>query len=1035
MRKSLLSATVFLAATFSLGQAINPQNTFANAVNSDGPSLWLNFNDATASFKDSLSGLSTIKTQTIQSTTSAGSNCHYGVPTASSLTCYVAATVTDAIIVVVYPGTSTITSLTDSYGASPVLVATGTYTSVYYFANVAAGSHGITAALSGAVANAYPMIQAFDVAGAATSSPVDAYSYKSQTTATTAITSGSLTTTVAGDMLIGSTQGGGAGGTYSAGSPAFTLVAGSYASQEGGYYPATTVGSYAFTANSNVSLPWSTWIIAVKPKTATYTSGVISLQQPGFDNTNNANYSAAFPYNGWAAAPNVTVGSTMEWNTPWTMLLHINKLNWDHTGGLVLASKGDLNTVGVINNWWELSLQQNSGNAMASQLCFARTGTAPYTSLVGPAFAAGQQWCSPIIVDAMPNSFNYDIVVEDNGSGSINSLSMWINGLAQPLLKTAYSPNGFGGVTIAVANGGSGYTSAPAVASTGGGANCTVTGTVANVTSGAVSSVSTNSSGCTSAPSITVTGGGGSGAVLTATSYPMRMNSPTQPLMVPGYVNNGVYYGPGGADSSENPLYVDEFVEFPGNLTPSQITNLFYETKFYQGFIYPGLTANPPLVIFEGYGCGPDFSGDQTIAMVIGAHKAGLIRLIGFNDDDSAATGSNSAPMWRQMLDQAGLADVPLSIGANSTQPNLSGCPAANITAYNADTPQNPASYESALTMYRTLFAKYPTTPIYVLMTQAANGYNSFQLSPADSISPLTGLQLQAQNYANGGWVNAFEGNFYTTPTNYLSVLNNVGALPIYFEGGQPAPGGPGVYVSRTANDPLYMAAREMAGGTNDAVSGWTNQNLAQVISPYFLGGVQIALSGGTGYAANTPFTSVGGGPYCHVAGVMVSVSGVPSSVMTPWYTSATSSYNGLGYGCTPAVFTATASGTNLTVSAVTLGTITSGDTISGTGIPTGTTIVSQTSGTAGGVGVYVTSASTTASAATVTRQPTIVLTAPAGTGVTMSASMGIFIKSYEGSATASYAVWPNMWGMSQVFTWFQNSLIDPPTTGTPRSN
>jgi hypothetical protein len=68
--------------------------------------------------------------------------------------------------------------------------------------------------------------------------------------------------------------------------------------------------------------------------------------------------------------------------------------------------------------------------------------------------------------------------------------------------------------------------------------------------------------------------------------------------------------------------------------------------------------------------------------------------------------------------------------------------------------------------------------------------------------------------------------------------------------------------------------------------------------------------------------------------------------------------------GAMGATFTASGSGTNLTVSAVT-GVLTVGETLSGTGIPAGTTIVSQTSGTTGGAGVYVTSAATTISAAT----------------------------------------------------------------------
>ena len=71
--------------------------------------------------------------------------------------------------------------------------------------------------------------------------------------------------------------------------------------------------------------------------------------------------------------------------------------------------------------------------------------------------------------------------------------------------------------------------------------------------------------------------------------------------------------------------------------------------------------------------------------------------------------------------------------------------------------------------------------------------------------------------------------------------------------------------------------------------------------------------------------------------------------------------------GAMGATFTASGAGTNLTVSAVT-GLISIGETLgTTTGITAGTTIVSQTSGTPGGAGVYVTSAATTISAATAT--------------------------------------------------------------------
>lgn len=75
--------------------------------------------------------------------------------------------------------------------------------------------------------------------------------------------------------------------------------------------------------------------------------------------------------------------------------------------------------------------------------------------------------------------------------------------------------------------------------------------------------------------------------------------------------------------------------------------------------------------------------------------------------------------------------------------------------------------------------------------------------------------------------------------------------------------------------------------------------------------------------------------------------------------------------GSLGAAFTATGAGTNLTTSAVT-GLISVGDVVAGTGVPVGTTIISQTSGTPGGAGIYVTSGATTAIAASLTGTSTV---------------------------------------------------------------
>jgi hypothetical protein len=85
------------------------------------------------------------------------------------------------------------------------------------------------------------------------------------------------------------------------------------------------------------------------------------------------------------------------------------------------------------------------------------------------------------------------------------------------------------------------------------------------------------------------------------------------------------------------------------------------------------------------------------------------------------------------------------------------------------------------------------------------------------------------------------------------------------------------------------------------------------------------------------------------------------------------------------ATFTGTGSGTNLTASAVT-GVIAVGDVVTGTGAPANTTIVSQTSGTPGGAGVYVTSNATTSSGAAL--KASDVVTAAANSGSLVAANI-----------------------------------------------
>lgn len=124
---------------------------------------------------------------------------------------------------------------------------------------------------------------------------------------------------------------------------------------------------------------------------------------------------------------------------------------------------------------------------------------------------------------------------------------------------------------------------------------------------------------------------------------------------------------------------------------------------------------------------------------------------------------------------------------------------------------------------------------------------------------------------------------------------------------------------------------------------------------------------------------------------------------------------------------TGTASGTNLTLSGVTGSTISAGATIAGIGIPNGTTIVSQTSGTPGGAGVYVTSQATTASSASLSIALTFstFVTFSGTNTVTWGASLPVSSGTYN-STTGVVTL-----TLSNSITYSGGSIIIPSLAGT----
>jgi hypothetical protein len=722
--------------------------------------------------------------------------------------------------------------------------------------------------------------------------------------------------------------------------------------------------------------------------------GTVMPSQPGFDNTQPNNTSAGFAGNAYSEAPNNTLGA-IEWDVPWTMLIHVDRLNWNRTGTLTLASKGDVSS--NENSWWQLTLGMVG---TSSQLCFTRNGVGGSTAAKGAASGPAQNGiCTAGTIDAMPNGYNYDIVLTDSGTGASGSvtynpgypsaLTIYINGLDNfSIPEVAFSNSygqGFGSVSLTV-SGGTGYANSTAFTSTGGGPQCTVAGTMSaegGIPSGFSSPVTSPNFGCTSAPTIVLTSPTGTGAVITATPNGELMNSTTEPLMVPGYVSAGNHYGVAGPASTQTSTYVDEFAIFPSAISMATIETMYWETKFYQGLMNQ-MPATPYNLVFDDDGCG-DTDNIYALALAIAAEKIGYIHLAGVVDTNETGVG---AAMYRQMLNQAGLEQVPVSVPSVFKVAG-SFCTAADIETYDAETgtvtPQTTSAYEPAATMYRTIFAANPTAPVYIMLGGTFRGVSDLMQSPADGISSLTGAQLVARNAMNGGAIFA-EGlgaNLSVSTDNSnvdwqagQYVVTHNGSLPIYWYGGTPQPSGPSVLWTRTAEDPVYLLATTM--GT-DSRNAWDSMPTAALLSSRFAQGVTIAIGGrGSGYANTTAFTSTGGGANCSVTGVMNSVQGVPSTITFNADSPTALSFSGIGWGCTSA--------------------------------------------------------------------PAIVLTEPTGTGAVLTATptmtCGTVTVVSSSLVTTSTSTCSNHYFLpfslqaqpnnTPVFQWFLNSLIDPTPNGTP---
>lgn len=187
-------------------------------------------------------------------------------PSATGITttvCGVAPTTTpNAIIAIVYASTApTSVNLTSNSVPMTEVGASGEY-SVWYYANYG-GSTNVQANFSLAVV--YPVLQAFAVANASITTPIDGDPvFNVVTGPQTTFTSAPLTTTRTGDILLASQKGSSA--TYTMGSPAFTpLSEGEWAGIFPAYYLTPSIGTYYFTGSQVNSSGYANALVAVGP--------------------------------------------------------------------------------------------------------------------------------------------------------------------------------------------------------------------------------------------------------------------------------------------------------------------------------------------------------------------------------------------------------------------------------------------------------------------------------------------------------------------------------------------------------------------------------------------------------------------------------------------------------------------------------------------------------------------------------------------------------------------------------------------------
>lgn len=214
--------------------------------------------------------------------------------------------------------------------------------------------------------------------------------------------------------------------------------------------------------------------------------------------------------------------------------------------------------------------------------------------------------------------------------------------------------------------------------------------------------------------------------------------------------------------------------------------------------------------------------------------------------------------------------------------------------------------------------------------------------------TPIPGALLYFYSSGTNIPLSTYSNPLLTTPNSNPVQANAAGVFPAIFLSGNYK-----IVLTDASNNQIWAADPVYGVGTG----GSTGSCLSITVNPQT----------GTSYTLQ-PSDNCKLVTFNNSSAIAVSL---PSPATNASYQTWSATVSDIGTGTitvtpTGASFTGTGSGTNLTVTGV-AGTIATGFLVTGTGVPASTTIVSQSSGTPGGAGVYVTSQATTSSGASLT--------------------------------------------------------------------